>query len=65
MKPGDLITLSAYGQKLKMFTYLRNKVGLIISVMKDGSWKEKTYQVRWQGLSADKYMERRDIKKAK
>tara|TARA_B100000287_G_scaffold74419_3_gene66222 strand:+ start:280 stop:519 length:240 start_codon:yes stop_codon:yes gene_type:complete len=60
MKPGELVTLSAYGQKLKMFTSLRNKVGLIISVMKDGSC-----HVRWQGFSTNQYMERKDIKKAK
>ena len=60
MRPGELVTLSAYGQKLKMFTRLRDKVGLVVSVMKDGSC-----HVRWQGTSDEQYMERKDIKKAK
>ena len=60
MTPGDLVTLSAYGQKLKMFSGLRNKVGLVVKTMIDGSC-----YVSWQGLSDNHYMERKDIKKAK
>jgi hypothetical protein len=60
VQPGDLVTLSAYGQKLKMFSGLRNKVGLVVKVMNDGSCN-----VRWQGAKDHSYMERKDIKKAK
>lgn len=60
MKAGELVTLSAYGQKLKMFSRLYNKVGIVVKVMNDGSCN-----VRWQGAEDHSYMERKDIKKAK
>lgn len=60
MKAGDLVTLSAYGQKLLMFANLKNKAGLVVRTMNDGSC-----YVRWQGMDENCYMERKDIKKAK
>jgi|TARA_R110000851_G_scaffold183883_1_gene333289 hypothetical protein len=59
MKLGDLITLSAYGQKLTFLSKRRNKVGLVIEKYPHG-----TYKVRWQ-CGEDAMMERKDIKKAK
>jgi hypothetical protein len=60
MKVGDLVTLSAYGQRLLMFIELHNKVGLVVRVDPMG-----TFGVRWQAHAKMMYMERKDIKKAK
>ena len=60
MKAGDLVTLSAYGQRLLMFVQLHNKVGLVVKTDRTGS-----YEVRWQGHTKTCLMERKDIKKAK
>ena len=60
MKPGDLATLSAYGQRLLMFVELHNKVGLVVLVTPMGS-----IGVRWQAREGMMYMERKDIKKVK
>lgn len=60
MKPGDLVTLSAYGRKLKMFINLRDKVGLVVRVDQRGDCG-----VRWHGIAKERHMERKDLKKVK
>jgi len=64
MKPGDLVTLSAYGQRLLMFVQLHNKVGLVVKTDRT-LYEQGSYEVRWQGHTKTCLMERKDIKKAK
>ena len=61
MKPGDLVTLSAYGRKLKMFINLHDKVGLVVRADRAGA----IHIVRWHGIAKEYHMERKDLKKVK
>jgi len=73
MKPGELVELSAYAKKLKMFEAYRGRVGLVVDVsnMQIGG----DYLVQWHGRSASgipvigfasvQLMQRKDIKKVK
>ena len=56
MKVGDLVELSAYGKKLKMFMYLHHKVGLVHESAYDH------YVVRWHN-TGEVLHRRKDLKK--
>jgi hypothetical protein len=62
MRVGDLVTLSAYASKLKMFKHLKNKVGLLTSLRHQHI---DSYLVLWQGHKSVFDMQRKDIKRAK
>jgi len=61
MKVGDLVTLSAYGKKLLLLCWARERVGLLIEseTVLVGSWK-----VLWQGDTQPFEHMRKDLKKA-
>jgi hypothetical protein len=62
MKPGDLVTLSAYGKKLLFLTKWHNKVGLMLDLgpsSYSGYWT-----VLWQGETQPYKHVRKDLKKA-
>ena len=55
MKIGDLVQLSAYGQKLKMMESLRGDIGIVINYYFDSA------HVKWTARGF-RHMNRRDIK---
>ena len=60
MQVGDLVELSAYGKKLNMFRYLRDKIGLLTKV----NPSRDDYIVSFIGVdSSQHHMSRKDIKK--
>ncbi len=65
MQVGDLVELSAYGKKLNMFSYLRDKIGLLTKV----NPSRDDYVVSFIGVdssqldSSQHHMSRKDIKK--
>ena len=56
MKVGDLVELSAYGKRLKMFMYLHHKVGLVHESAYDH------YVVQWHNTGSVQHR-RKDLKK--
>ena len=60
MKVGDLVELSAYGKKLLCLEAFKGDVGIVIRkhIFDDVS-------VRWLRLGKERYLQRRDIRKAK
>jgi hypothetical protein len=75
MKPGELVELSAYAKKLKMFRTYRDRIGLLVDIQNEHICGD--YLVKWHGMSrlADfseglgfgetQLMQRKDIKKVK
>ena len=59
MQVGDLVALSAYGKKLKLYEKRDCKVGILT---KTGAF---TCHVLWSSGDLDKLVDRRDIKIAK
>ena len=60
MQVGDLVELYAYGKKLNMFRYLRDKIGLLTKV----NPSRDDYVVSFIGVaSRQHHMSRKDIKK--
>lgn len=54
---GDLIKLSAYGEKLKCLVRYRNKVGIVLETVVAAG-----YEVLWSGETKPSYMHIRDVK---
>lgn len=64
MKAGQLVVLSAYAEKLKMFRTYRGKIGLLVAVK--GRSPVGNYFIEWCGVSPwerSQCMQRKDIKK--
>ncbi len=61
MKIGDLVELSAYGDRLKDHAWLRGKLGLVVEHHhRPGGWK-----VQWVGSMRRVLHPRKDLKHAK
>ena len=58
MKVGDLVELSAYGKKLKMFGYLHCRVGLVFEAARGSD----NYVVQWHEIGSVQHR-RKDLKK--
>jgi hypothetical protein len=73
MKPGELVELSAYGNKLKMFRAYRARIGILVEVKNIQIGGD--FLVQWHGLTEEglpmigfgetQLMQRKDIKKVK
>ena len=74
MKPGELVELSAYAKKLKMFRAYRDRIGLLVEIQNENICGD--YLVKWHGMSQlagfdglgfgeTQLMQRKDIKKVK
>ena len=62
MKIGDLVELSAYGNSLKCFDYLKGDIGLVMNINSTGD----IYRVTWSKRpGCSNIMYRRDIKYVK
>ena len=60
MKTGDLVVLSAYGNKIATIKRLRNDIGIVIS----SGWHGESAHIKWthNGFC---WVNRRDIKKVR
>ncbi len=58
---GDLIKLSAYGEKLKCLVRYRNKVGIVLESTVNGAGY-MGYEILWSGETKPAYMHHRDVK---
>ena len=57
---GDLIKLSAYGEKLKCLVRYRNKVGIVLETVVAAGYMG--YEILWSGEIKPSYMRIRDVK---
>jgi hypothetical protein len=57
---GDLIKLSAYGEKLKCLARFKNKVGIVLKTVVSAGYMG--YEILWSGETRISHMRIRDIK---